>query len=52
VRRGGGVHQQHMNLAHGRDPIREERSKGLSWDEQTTQDASRRRRVEERRRLR
>jgi hypothetical protein len=26
VRKDDGVHQQHMNLAPGRDPIREERS--------------------------
>jgi hypothetical protein len=26
MRKGGGVHRQHLNLAPGRDPVREERS--------------------------
>lgn len=48
VRRGGAVRQPHLNLALERDPIREERSKGLSLDRQATGDASRRSRAEER----
>jgi hypothetical protein len=48
VSRGGDVHQQHLDLTPGRDPVREERYYSLSWDRRATQDASRRHRVEER----
>jgi hypothetical protein len=37
-----------LDLTPGRDPVKEQRSYGLSWDRQATQDASRRRIVEER----
>jgi hypothetical protein len=48
VRRDDDIHQWHVDLVLGKDPIREERSYGLSWDRQATQDAYRWRRVTER----
>jgi hypothetical protein len=36
VRQGGSVRQQHLDLAPGRDPVGEERSYGLSWDQRAT----------------
>jgi hypothetical protein len=51
MHRGGDVRKQHVDLALGRNPIREESSEGLSWARQVTQNASIRRRAEERLRL-
>jgi hypothetical protein len=51
VRRGGGSRRRRLDLAPGRDPVGEERSKVVSRLGPADLDSSNRRRVEERRRI-
>jgi uncharacterized protein (DUF1499 family) len=51
VRRGGEGRRRRLDLAPGRDPVGEERSKELSRLGQADLDSSNRRRAEEKRRI-